>query len=227
MKERTSDEAVTTTEQTSAPKTQAGSARGATSAAKQEAGADSAAPSAAKVSAQAAAQPGDHAAEGGPQRGSPGHFGGEAGDRNDFGAEDAAPRPAGCGGAREAGCTAAADRNFGSEGERRDRPRHSGGVKREVWRRDRGRCSYVDRTSGRRCRSQHLLQIDHVVPYARGGAAEPNNLRLLCAAHHRYRHAGARFGRPPRRGSSISGPISRWSAEDECCHRCAPVVSRA
>ena len=60
-------------------------------------------------------------------------------------------------------------------------------------RRDRGRCSYVDRTSGRRCGSQHLLQIDHVVPYAQGGAAEPNNLRLLCAAHHRHRHAGARF----------------------------------
>ena len=69
-------------------------------------------------------------------------------------------------------------------------------VKREVWRRDRGRCRYVDRTSGRRYGSQHLLQIDHVVPYARGGAAEPNNLRLLCAAHHRYRHVGAGFGRP-------------------------------
>ena len=63
-------------------------------------------------------------------------------------------------------------------------------VKREVWRRDRGRCSYVNRTSGRRCGSQHLLQIDHVVPYAQGGGAEPNNLRLLCAAHHRNRHAG-------------------------------------
>ena len=71
-------------------------------------------------------------------------------------------------------------------------------VKRAVWRRDQGRCSYVDRTSGRRCGSQHLLQIDHVVPYAQGGAAEPNNLRLLCAAHHRHRHAGAGFGRPAR-----------------------------
>ena len=67
-------------------------------------------------------------------------------------------------------------------------------VKRAVWRRDRGRCSYVDRTSGRRCGSQHLLQIDHVVPYAQGGTAEPNNLRLLCAAHHRHRHAGIRIG---------------------------------
>ena len=50
-------------EQTSAPKTQAASARGAAPAAKQEANADRAAPSAAKVSAQAAAQPGDEAAD--------------------------------------------------------------------------------------------------------------------------------------------------------------------
>ena len=64
----------------------------------------------------------------------------------------------------------------------------------------------MDRTSGRRCGSQHLLQIDHVVPYARGGAAEPNNLRLLCAAHHRYRHAGAGFGRP---GEDRQAPVDR------------------
>ena len=50
-------------EHTSAPKTQAASARGAASAAKQEGSADSAAPSAAKASAQAAAQPGDEAAD--------------------------------------------------------------------------------------------------------------------------------------------------------------------
>ncbi len=50
-------------EQTSAPKTQAASARGAAPAAKQEAGADSAAPSAAKVSAQAPAEPGGQAAD--------------------------------------------------------------------------------------------------------------------------------------------------------------------
>ncbi len=63
-------------------------------------------------------------------------------------------------------------------------------VRRQVWERDRGCCSYVDRGSGRRCGSRHLLEIDHVVPYAFGGSAEPDDLRLLCAAHHRYRHAG-------------------------------------
>ena len=67
-------------------------------------------------------------------------------------------------------------------------------VRRQVWERDRGCCSYADRGSGRRCGSRHLLEIDHVVPYALGGSAEPDNLRLLCAAHHRYRHRHARLG---------------------------------
>ena len=63
-------------------------------------------------------------------------------------------------------------------------------VKREVWQRDGGSCSYVDPHSGRRCGSRFLLEIDHVVPYALGGADEPGNLRLYCETHHRYRHAG-------------------------------------
>ena len=62
-------------------------------------------------------------------------------------------------------------------------------VRRHVWKRDRGCCSDVDGGSGRRCGSRHLLEIDHVVPYALGGSAEPDNLRLLSAAHHRHRHA--------------------------------------
>ncbi len=63
-------------------------------------------------------------------------------------------------------------------------------IKRRVWQRDDGRCSYVDPRTGRRCASRHLLQIDHQIPYALGGSAEPGNLRLLCFAHHRHRHRG-------------------------------------
>ena len=72
-------------------------------------------------------------------------------------------------------------------------------VRREVWQRDRGRCSYVDPRTGRRCASRHLLEIDHRIPYARGGGAERANLRLLCAAHHRqrHRHAEHRSAREP------------------------------
>ena len=62
-------------------------------------------------------------------------------------------------------------------------------VKREVWRRDQGCCSFVDQASGRRCGSRYRLEIDHIVPFALGGDAQPSNLRLCCQAHHRYRHA--------------------------------------
>ena len=66
-------------------------------------------------------------------------------------------------------------------------------VRREVWRRDRCCCSYVDPHSGRRCGSRFLLELDHIVPFALGGSAEPGNLR--CAAHHRFRHR--KDGPPP------------------------------
>ena len=70
-------------------------------------------------------------------------------------------------------------------------------VTREVWQRDGGRCRYVDPRTGRRCASRHLLQTDHVFPYALGGRAEPDNLRLLCFAHHRDRHTERTSRRGP------------------------------
>ncbi|MDE0449361.1 MAG: HNH endonuclease signature motif containing protein, partial [Spirochaetaceae bacterium] len=72
-------------------------------------------------------------------------------------------------------------------------------VRREVWRRDQGCCSYVDPHSGRRCGSRYRLEIDHVVPFALGGATELWNLRIRCRAHHRLRHA-------PRHAHPASGP---------------------
>ncbi len=88
-------------------------------------------------------------------------------------------------------------------------------VRREVWQRDGGRCSYVDPRTGRRCASRHLLEIDHRIPYARGGGAERANLRLLCAAHHRHRHAGLESARKPAGGSSMCAERSRTNQVPE------------
>jgi hypothetical protein len=55
-------------------------------------------------------------------------------------------------------------------------------VKREVFKRDGGRCSYVSK-DGVRCGERHYLQFDHVTPYALGGKSEAENLRLVCQAH--------------------------------------------
>ena len=66
-------------------------------------------------------------------------------------------------------------------------------LRRAVWRRDDGACTFVDPETGRRCGSRHLLQIDHIQPFAMGGANSADNCRLLCAAHNRHR-AGTSFG---------------------------------
>ena len=56
-----------------------------------------------------------------------------------------------------------------------------------VWQRDGGQCTYVHHETKRRCASKHLLQIDHIQPFALGGRTEKENLRLLCAGHNQYR----------------------------------------
>jgi 5-methylcytosine-specific restriction endonuclease McrA len=44
---------------------------------------------------------------------------------------------------------------------------------------------YRNPQSGRQCESRHLIQIDHRIPKALGGADALENLRLHCAGHNR------------------------------------------
>jgi hypothetical protein len=55
-------------------------------------------------------------------------------------------------------------------------------VKREVWKRDEGRCQW-ELDSGGVCGSTMRVQFDHRVPRARGGPSTVGNVRLLCATH--------------------------------------------
>lgn len=58
-------------------------------------------------------------------------------------------------------------------------------VKRAVWRRDGGHCSFRGE-GGRLCRSTAGLQYDHIIPWALGGRSDdPANIRLLCRTHNR------------------------------------------
>ncbi len=55
-------------------------------------------------------------------------------------------------------------------------------VRRAVWTRDAGRCQWpLD--EGGVCGSTLRLELDHVIPSARGGPTTIGNLRLLCRFH--------------------------------------------
>jgi hypothetical protein len=56
-------------------------------------------------------------------------------------------------------------------------------VKRQVWQRDRGQCTFSDPISGRQCCSKKQLEFDHRLPFAMGGDNSADNLRLRCRAH--------------------------------------------
>ena len=72
-------------------------------------------------------------------------------------------------------------------------PRHiPAHVKRAVWERDQGQCTFVSET-GRRCESHKFLEFDHVDPVAPGGQATVEGLRLLCRGHNQL-EAECTFG---------------------------------
>ncbi len=73
------------------------------------------------------------------------------------------------------------------------RPTIPAEVRRQVWARDGGRCSFVAR-DGTRCESRWKLELDHVTPWALGGSSTEDDLRLRCRAHNLF-HAEEVFGR--------------------------------
>jgi len=66
-------------------------------------------------------------------------------------------------------------------------------VKREVWERDGGQCTFVGE-NGHRCESRTRLEFDHVEPVTRGGHPTVKGLRLRCRAHNQLAAERA-FGR--------------------------------
>lgn len=66
------------------------------------------------------------------------------------------------------------------------------GVRREVWKRDGGQCTWQGR-DGRSCGSQWQIELHHVVPVALGGTSAADGLRLLCRVHNQL-HAEQVFG---------------------------------
>ena len=69
----------------------------------------------------------------------------------------------------------------------RARTRHvPADVRREVVARDGLRCAFVDPETGRRCGSDQRLELEHHVPFARGGAHDASAMSLYCRAHNAF-----------------------------------------
>ena len=73
-------------------------------------------------------------------------------------------------------------------------------VKRAVWERDGGQCTFVSPT-GHRCSARTRLEFDHVEAFARGGEATVSGIRLRCRPHNQFaaeRTFGTEFMRNKR-----------------------------
>ena len=66
-------------------------------------------------------------------------------------------------------------------------------IRDEVFVRDGGRCTFIGK-NGKRCEETWNIQIDHIIPHAKGGDNSSENLRLLCPAHNRLA-AEKKYGR--------------------------------
>ena len=58
-------------------------------------------------------------------------------------------------------------------------------VRKAVLERDKYQCSYIGE-NGKACCSKWNIEVDHVTPFSEGGEHTPQNLRVLCGAHHQY-----------------------------------------
>ncbi len=86
-------------------------------------------------------------------------------------------------------------------------------VRRAVWQRDVGRCSWPT-DGGDTCGSTHRLELDHIVPWAEWGGETEANLRLACAAHNRLAARQAFGERVMGRYLGVREPVVAYAAAD-------------
>ena len=86
-------------------------------------------------------------------------------------------------------------------------------VRRAVWLRDLGRCSFVG-TDGRRCAERAFVEFHHLKPYAVGGEATVSNIQLRCRRHNDY-EARTFFGDARASSSLTDGRPPRDSFRNE------------
>ena len=88
-------------------------------------------------------------------------------------------------------------------------------VRREVWERDGGRCTYRDK-NGRRCTARERLEFHHHgTPFARGGRHDLDTVRLACRSHNMLmaeqaygREKMVQYRRHPPGAGHVSEPLT-------------------
>jgi hypothetical protein len=83
-------------------------------------------------------------------------------------------------------------------------------VRRAVWERDQGQCTFVSET-GHRCEARRPLEFDHVQEVARGGETTVDGIRLRCRAHNQHA-AECTFGAEFMRHKRIAAAEARAAA---------------
>jgi 5-methylcytosine-specific restriction endonuclease McrA len=89
-------------------------------------------------------------------------------------------------------------------------------VKRAVWQRDTGQCTFVSE-AGRRCEARGDVEFDHVKEFARGGETTVDNLRLRCRGHNQHaaeRTFGEAFMQKKRADAAEAQATKRRSAQN-------------
>jgi len=105
-------------------------------------------------------------------------------------------------------------------------------VKRAVWERDSGRCTFVSE-SGHRCEARTRIEFDHLQEFARGGEATVDGIRLRCRAHNQYtaeQTFGARFMEAKREAARARAEAKRRRLQREAdqpagAHRDEPAAA--
>ena len=87
-------------------------------------------------------------------------------------------------------------------------------VKREVRRRDGGRCQWP-LASGGVCGSEVRLEVDHVQPRGRGGPSTVENCRVLCKAHN-LEAARLAYGDDHMDLFTLRAPVAREPVAESC-----------
>ncbi len=89
-------------------------------------------------------------------------------------------------------------------------------TRRAVFERDGERCTFTA-AEGQRCSATTWLELDHVVPRARGGTSELGNLRVRCRAHNLL-YAEQTFGKEhvERKIREGRAPRQRGYASESC-----------